>query len=130
MAKLMTPRDHIVGHPDTPDAFVAVGARRSARRGRTVRADGRALVAYVSRGCWVADCPACHAGIAIDPEWSVAQCLGDGCFRTYTRVTVPANWRDIEDALDVRPRLEQHWQPTESVESLRAWNETRGERGR
>lgn len=109
MPHLLTPRDYLKGHPATPDAYVALAARRAAQVGRALVEDPRPVEAYVSAGQWVADCPQCGAGIAIHPEWPVAACFGVGCHRVFRTITVPATWRAIEAILMVRPRRAQHW---------------------
>ncbi len=122
MANLLTPRDWVYGHPDTPEALLAVGARMAAKRGRQVRESRLAITARVEKGAWIADCPHCHAGMAIDPEWPVAQCFGEGCYTVFRQVIVPKAWRDVEAALERRPRVHKGWMPSESVADLVAEN--------
>jgi len=102
--------------------------RRAAADGQQVRLDRRTLVAYVSEGRWVADCPGCRAGIAIHPEWTTAACLGVGCYRLYTSIAVPTDWVEIETALDVRDKVNQNALPGETAAALEVENEIhRGE---
>ena len=104
------------------DAFVAKADRAASKAGGRARADGRTLIATLNHGRWVALCPNCNAGIAIHPAWTKAACLGDGCHRVYAAVTVPENWREIEEIVVMRDVKNRNWQPGESADLLRADN--------
>jgi hypothetical protein len=135
---LIVPQDHWPDCRSERDYRARVAARAS-RAGRSLVVDARPLHVIVNAGKWMALCPHCNAGITIHPEWGFAACLGKGCYRVYSDIRVPANWMDIESALEVRPQQRQHWLcgavrtrfygkggeqlPSETVEELLAENE-------
>ena len=138
---LLVPRDLVKGSPSSPEAYRAIGERFARRDGREIVTDRRTLHAYVNRGIWFADCPRCNNGIIIHPGWAYAVCLGKGCYREFTSIEVPVEWPEIEQVLEERPVVNQHWlcgpQRTkwqgrgvltlvsETVEELRAENAAR-----
>jgi hypothetical protein len=92
---------------------------------RTLRArvveDRRVLIARVNHGRWIADCPQCLGGIALEPEWPEVGCLE--CAHWFAAIAVPIDRADIEAALKVRPRVNQNWTPGETVTRLRQEND-------
>jgi hypothetical protein len=106
----------------TPDELLARVERRAVHDGTRTRADVRTLVAYLNHGRWIADCPNCMNGIVLHPEWPRIGCLGDGCYRTFVSIEMPANWREIEEAVQDRRVDKRNWFPGESLERLRAEN--------
>lgn len=120
------PHEVLKGRPETPDAYMSLLMQKAQRNRARVRLSSTALVAYVSDGRWVADCPSCNAGIAIHPEWHVAGCFE--CYTQYQRITVPGQWQDVEVALQPRPLRNQNWLPHETVSDLRIENAARGVR--
>lgn len=76
---------------------------------------------------WVADCPGCSAGIAIEPEWSVACCFG--CGAVYRNFDMPdrAARAQIEATLLARPQWQTRaWLPGETVADLERENAEHG----
>lgn len=59
------------------------------------------LRAYVSAGRWVADCPFCGAGVALERDWTEGLCFG--CGRLYTELDWPGEADEIERVLRARP---------------------------
>jgi hypothetical protein len=81
---------------------------------------------------WVARCPDCPGGssyVWIDGPhvmWCLA-CTNEAIAHKWRRVTVPADRLEIERLLSLRPRSSQRaWLPGETVEQLRAENESIG----
>ncbi len=133
-SKLLVARDLVAGNPRTFEDEQSAAVARASVRGRTVIADPRALVAYVNDGRWVADCPHCRTGIALDPAWPGGCCWGTGCYRTFSAVIWPDDRIEIEEALVGRPLMNQHWgfargvaldasKPAETVADLQLENE-------
>ena len=121
--KLRGPQALLSGAPDSPEALLATAEVRARRRGMRTTVDARTLVVYVNHGRWVADCPHCDAGIAVDPRWPIAVCRS--CFHTYASLQVPSDWAAVEQALVSRPMRHQHWITTETVADLEAENARR-----
>lgn len=98
---------------------------------------GPAVLARVSGGCWIADCPqiGCAGAEFVSFENPVFFCCGcrnAGVGHDLLPVLVPsAKARgEIENVLLERPAPEtRHWMPGETVEKLRAENEAQGEVG-
>lgn len=113
MIRLRGPKDMLGPRPKT-EAELQGLARAVPGAHRLGRAD---VIARVDWGRWVADCP-CRAGVAVHPEWATTGCLECG---RILNVTVPSEFRDIEDALLERSEDSQrHWDPSKTVETLRA----------
>lgn len=95
------------------------------RPGRDLIEDDREVIAYVSDGRWVADCPQtfCMGGIACWPEHKVACCLD--CGHVY-KVKFPSKKtrEEAELILSQRPLENQNWRPDlgEKVRMLAAEN--------
>jgi hypothetical protein len=129
------PRAVLRGSPETPEDYLRLleaSAREAHRKGLLrrpeVRRSDAPLTAYVSDGRWVADCPDCGAGISVDPEWPLAGCFE--CFRLFSALVVPPRWREIEAALEARPKpATRNWLPRESVADLLVENAAHGVRG-
>lgn len=86
------------------------------------------IMARIEHNRWLLDC-VCGSGVAVQPEWPEAHCLGLGCGRTYTHIVIPADRRRIEATLSKRPAFtERNWDPRkgESLESLMAEDRVRG----
>jgi hypothetical protein len=83
--------------------------------------------AYVSEGRWVADCPECNGGIAVDPEDIEATCLDCGLA---TPISSPAldDQTKADLVLSERPIQARNWFPHrgETVNDLKAENLLRG----
>lgn len=77
------------------------------------------VAAYVSDNRWVADCPACHGGIACWPANHRGACLD--CGRIY-QIDFPRDRQRIEAALIQRPTRNRNWLPGETVDQLIAEN--------
>lgn len=95
------------------------------QRGTSVRESDEVLVARVDHGRWLADCPACNAGIALTPGVAEAFCFGSGCGHRFTNITWPdeASVDEIERTLRARPKVAtRNWLPTETVDDLKAEN--------
>lgn len=98
------------------------------QRGTRVRESDELLVARVDHGRWLADCPACNAGIALTPGASEAFCFGFGCGHRFTHIAWPddAAVEEIERTLRARPKIAtRNWLPTETVDDLRRENRER-----
>lgn len=102
----------------TPESVEAFWQRWAAQRGfdrgtglkaYSLRDSGDTLIANVSTGRWVADCPACGGGIALWVENPRACCLT--CGTVYSAV----DWPDADElatatlVLSVRPVGNQAW---------------------
>jgi hypothetical protein len=114
----------------TPEEFRALHERQLALRAQQSRDPRikpfgalRPLVARVNDGVWLGDCD-CGSGVAVEPGWGEARCFG--CGAIYTNITMPAHWREVEGQLEPRPRRNQHWDPDEPIEQLRADNRRHG----
>jgi len=79
--------------------------------------------AYVNHGRWVADCPTCASGLAVDPDAPEAPCLSCGSIH---RVRAPRVYKAIERALLVRPVHNRNWLPGETVADIRTENMAHG----
>ena len=80
---------------------------------------GDTVAAYISDNRWVADCPACHGGIACWSENPRGACLT--CGRIY-QTTFPKNREQIEAVLGARPAQNRHWLLGETLDMLKAEN--------
>lgn len=103
-----------------------------APRRRELHTSKTRLVAYVSDGRWVADCPGgpdgnCGGGMAAWPEHEHACCLDCG---TVYPIDFPHGQEIAEatEALDARLPMHRHWRPDrgETAEDLRVENVERG----
>ena len=90
-----------------------------ARHGLTMTEDRRVVIAYVSDGRWVAQCPECNGGIACWDENPHGCCLD--CGHVY-RVKFPADHKIAEAILLQRPVNGRHWLPGEPVVQLEVEN--------
>lgn len=63
------------------------------------------LVPYVSAGRWVADCPQCGSGVAIERDWPEAICFGCGQLYTSFDWPAPGDLDEIERVLRARPHV-------------------------
>lgn len=94
----------------------------------SLRTSGETLIANVSSGRWVADCPACGGGVALWPENTQACCLT--CGTIYDRI----DWPDddeialAEATLSVREEQFQGWRRDhgETISDLRHENIVHG----
>lgn len=106
-------------------AFIA---RKAAKGGRwAVHEDAATLVGQVGGNSWMADCPYCNSGIALDPEFGVACCFG--CGAVYRDIVMPNEKARaaIEATLLARPAMRtRSWLPTETVDVLVAENVEHG----
>lgn len=79
---------------------------------------------------WIADCPDCMNAMYVwirGPHlFFCADCLNASIGHRWRVVTVPRQWRRIEQALGPRPLKNQHWMPGETVAALLAENEAHG----
>ena len=66
------------------------------------------LEAYANHGRWMADCPVCGSGVAAWTENPRGCCLECG---TVWTVTFPADHRDAEEVLVLRPLENRNWRP-------------------
>lgn len=107
--RMLAPTDVLQGHPKTEDDYRRTALATAAKKGKAVKISALPLHAYIVAGWWVADCPNCGAGIAVNPEWSFAACFGLGCHTVYSTIVIPGRWQDIEAALVDRPIKMQHW---------------------
>lgn len=113
----------------TPAALAIKFAQKMRQRGTPVRASDEVLVARVDHGRWLADCPACNAGIALTPGVAEAFCFGAGCAHHFTNIVWPSDEAidEIERTLRARPKVPtRNWWPTETVHALRAENRAHG----
>lgn len=102
---------------DSAAAYLAAVARREAKVGAPFVPNRTALVATVNHNRWVADCPNCAAGIALDPDApDFGACFS--CRRVYSAVAWPPDRAAIEEALEPRPWKNRNWVPSETVEDL------------
>lgn len=124
MPKIFGPREMLlVRHEQGLDDLARLTA---AKIGLSVIPSEDVLVPYINHGRWVADCP-CGAGIAINPLWSTAACLDTGCHRTFSHISMPADWQELEGALLLRPFLKnRNWTRQETLNDLRVENFARG----
>lgn len=91
--------------------------------GTKAHARSEDLVAYVNHGRWLADCPLCNSGIALDAELPAALCFDCGAVFARVMWPTPEDKAAIEAALERRPRRAvQNWRPGEAVLSLLAEN--------
>jgi hypothetical protein len=88
----------------------------------------RPLIANVSTGRWVADCPNCGGGVALWRENVRACCLTCGC--VYSGIDWPdaAEMAEAEAILLARPPANQAWRRDigETLDDLRRENEAAG----
>jgi hypothetical protein len=119
----------ILDQRDIHGAFTVDGQRdhwvrflRDSRGGLAPIIDKRTIVAYVSDGRWVADCPHCNDGIACWDENPQGCCLG--CGHVY-RVRFPDGHKEAEIILTARPmQRNRNWHPHrgETLDHLRDEN--------
>jgi len=76
----------------------------------------RPVVAHVSEGRWVGDCPHCRNGIPLHRDWPTARCAE--CGGVFPHVQWPDAFDEIEAVLAVRPMANQNWTDPETVERL------------
>jgi len=98
--------------------WAAYGARNGfpATGRNTPQPDGRTLNAYVNHSRWVADCPVCNGGLAVNPDMPSGCCLD--CGTVYT-IRFPTDPDAVERTLCERPNLtNRNWQPGETVDKL------------
>ena len=107
------------------DDYVKRQQTRAAFDNKPITMKATSLAAYVNEGRWVADCPNCGSGIALDRDWADGRCLGLAYGFVYP-ITWPSNADAIESALIVRNRLNQSWVTTETVSDLHAENTAHG----
>lgn len=78
--------------------------------------------ARIEHNRWLFDC-VCGSGVAVHPDWPEARCMGEGCGRVYTHVTIPTERVAIERTLMERPApVNRNWHPAESVDDLKHEN--------
>lgn len=97
--------------------------RRRGDFARDLRQSRKIVVAYVSGGKWVGDCPSCNGGIATWPFHDRGCCLDCG---TIYPITFPAK-EEIEQAVRLlagREENQRHWHVHrgETLEQLEAEN--------
>lgn len=101
------------------ETMVQVKAKQGVRL--TKNAKSQSLVAYINHGRWISECLDCHSGIAMHPDWTDGRCFH--CGAVYSNVVFPAARAALEEALVLRPALEnRNWQPPETVADLLAEN--------
>lgn len=112
----------------SPEAVRVKFEQKMRQRGTVITRSDELLVARVDHGRWLADCPACNAGIALTPGVAEAYCFGHGCGHVFTTVTWPAaaTVDEIERTLRARPKVAtRNWLPTQTIEDLRQENRER-----
>lgn len=83
------------------------------------------VVAQINHGRWIASCINCDTGMMTHPEWRLACCAD--CGTIHTNVIVPADYALITAELLKRPkRMNQNWQPHETLEDLQCENAAHG----
>ncbi len=91
----------------------------------TLRRLATPVTARVDWGRWIADCPACTSGVAVQHDWTEAYCYG--CGAVLTAVTWPDDKDEAEAVLTLRQQKAQFYFPErETVEHLRAQNALHG----
>ena len=80
------------------------------------------VYARLNEGRWIADCPRCR-GAEFVTEGVLFLC---GSCGSRGEVEWPKDTDKIEAALNVRPRVNQNWLPSETVKMLVAENEEHG----
>jgi hypothetical protein len=110
------------------DAHARFIARQQASglRSVVIHESAEPVTARINHGVWVFDCD-CGAGVAADPDFSVACCFG--CGAIHTAVVFPSEEErlNIEHVLLSRPRTEnRNWDPKENLITLLSDN---GEHG-
>lgn len=84
------------------------------------------VVARINHGAWTVLCPACTAGVLTHQDWRIAAC--PECGAVYKNVVFPdaEMVKALERLLLVRPRPNQNWVPTETLEFLARENMEHG----
>jgi ribosomal protein L37AE/L43A len=94
----------------------------SSRNGQTWDATRSCGPAVVAHGTWTVRCAFCKTPALTRPDWRVAYC-GE-CGARYARIEFPAEAREIERMLVMRPMREnQNWFPGETVMDLALENQ-------
>jgi len=71
-------------------------------------------VARLEGNRWLLDC-LCGSGVAVNPGWPEARCMGEACGRVYTNVQIPVDRAEIEAALLTLPPAQRYWYPGETA---------------
>lgn len=105
--------------------------RHLVRTGLRLVEDDRVLPAYVNLGRWVADCPECNGGIAVETVTVQGPNVGEGCCldcgHRYT-IAVPNGYEAAEKVLGQRPAANRNWRPDrgETTDELEYENRIKG----
>lgn len=82
------------------------------------------ILAYISRGAWLAHCPDCRG---VEYAWEecffvCCSCLNSKVGHKVRRSAFPAERKEIEELLEARPLLNRNWYPGETLADLKREN--------
>jgi hypothetical protein len=91
------------------------------------------IAARINHGRWLVDCSGCNSALVVDLSELVFMCVECGNADNagkWLRITIPANWKAIEDELLKRPwngrnpaeAQNRNWEPGENLGMLRQEN--------
>lgn len=90
--------------------------------------DGKPLEARIEHARYLVDCPNCNsAEFAFEDNlFFCSLCKNSNIQGKVRKVKMPANRKQIEDVLSVRPIKNRHWQEPETVDDLDKENKKMG----